>query len=160
MAEPAAPIRVTRYCVSLKTLPTHGLQCSRGDLPERKPVLPAPLSFLPYRMDPDHCEPGNSPLDCFQPLRFAGQLRRISFPGGNDIHLADTASGSLLPGKSQDHILPALCPFSVLHTESPAAFVSSTYTAYVLRVVRQVSHCGKPQCTAPSEKPFRLSRFR
>ena len=56
--------------------------------------------------------------------------------------------------------LPALCQFPVLHTESPAAFVSSTCTADMLRVVRQVSHCGKPQCTAPSEKPLRLSRLR
>ena len=85
----------------------HGLKNSRGDLPEMRPMLFAPVHFLPDRSIPEHCEGANSPPDCYAPSPFARSSSRISLPGGTDIHTLDPASGIFLPGKSQDHKSPA-----------------------------------------------------
>ena len=50
----------------------HGLKSSRGDLPEMRPMLFAPVHFLPDRSIPEHCEGANSPPDCHAPSSFAG----------------------------------------------------------------------------------------
>lgn len=81
---------------------------------------------------PDHYEGANSPPDSLLLLRLTSVRAGHSFLIGSNAPALTPVISHLLPGKSQDHKSP-------------------------LRVIRQVSHCGKPQCTAAPEKPLGFS---
>ena len=89
------------------------------------------------------CYFGDSP-DCFAPPSFAGSSSRIPFPSGTDIRALFTGIRHLPPGQIARPQITRRRPPKLLNRRW---------------VIRQVSHCGKPQRTASPKKPLGFSAF-
>lgn len=110
--------------------------------------------FFPVRSMSDHSDAANSPLDCYAPSPFAGLSRRISLPQNRERYSPPHPSIRHLPsGQTARPQITRRRPPKLLNR---------------LWVIRQVSHCGKPQfslplkpclpqCTAAPKKPLGFS---
>ena len=100
--------------------------------------------FFPNRSIPEHSDVANSPPDCYAPSSFAGSSSKISLPIGTDIH----ALLSVIR-----HLPPRQIAIPLTTLRRPPKLLNR------LRVVRQVSHCGKPQRTVSTKKPLGFPVF-
>ena len=101
--------------------------------------------FFPVQSMSDHYDAANSPPDCYAPSPFAGVPIRISLPHNRErySHLHPVIS----------HLLPGQIARPQITRRRPPKLPNRLW------VIRQVSHCGKPQCTATPKKPLGFSAF-
>ena len=99
--------------------------------------------FFPVQSMSDHYDVANSPPDCYAPSPFASVSRRISFPHNRERY------SPLPPGIR--HLLPGQIARPQITRRRPPKLLNRLW------VIRQVSHCGKPQRTAAPKKPLGFS---
>lgn len=121
----------------------HSPSFGQGDLPEMKSLPSHRYHFFPVRSMSDHYDAANSPLDCYAPSSFASVSRRISFPHNRERY------SPLHPGIR--HLPPGQIARPQITHHRPPKLPNRR------RVIRQVSHCGKPQRTASPKKPLGFS---
>ena len=92
----------------------------------------------------DHYDAANSPPDCYAHLRLTLVRSEHSFLTGSNVPALTPVISHLLPGQIAK---PQI-------TRRPPKLRNQLW------VIRQVSHCGKPQRTASPKKAFGLFRFR
>ena len=101
--------------------------------------------FFPVQSMSDHYDAANSPPDCYAPSPFSGLSRGKSLPHNRErySHLHPVIS----------HLLPGQIAKPQITRRRPPKLPNRLW------VIRQVSHCGKPQRTAAPKKPLGFSAF-
>ena len=100
--------------------------------------------FFPVQSMSDHYDYANSPPDCSAPSSFDGMFNSNNASQGNHHSHFTTVIRHLLPGQIARPQITRHRPPKLRNR---------------FWVIRQVSHCGKPQRTASPKKPFGFSAF-
>ena len=98
--------------------------------------------FFPVQSMSDHYDAANSPPDCYAHLRLTLVRSEHSFLTGSNVPALTPVISHLLPGQIARPLITRRRPPKLPNR---------------LWVIRQVSHCGKPQCTAAPKKPLGFS---
>ena len=118
------------------------LPFGQGDLSEIKSLATHRFYFFPVQSMSDHYDAANSPPDCYAHLRLTLVRSEHSFLTGSNVPALTPVISHLLPGQIARPLITRCRPPKLPNR---------------LWVIRQVSHCGKPQCTAAPKKPLGFS---
>lgn len=121
----------------------HSPSFGQGDLLEMTSLPSHRCHFFPVQSMSDHYDATNSPPDCSAPSPFASVSRRISFPYNRERY------SPLHPSIS--HLLLGQITRPLITRRRPPKLLNRLW------VIRQVSHCGKPQCTTTPKKSLGFS---
>ena len=118
------------------------LPFGQGDLPETKSLPSHRYHFFPVQSMSDHYDAANSPPDCYAPSSFDHHSSRTFLPYRKQCPSSHLVISHLLAGQIARPQITRRRPPKLLNR---------------LWVIRQVSHCGKPQRTASPKKPLGFS---